>query len=157
MLAVLHLDNDFDQATTRLDGLRLDLPDVAVVLGHHLSEPGQHAGVVFRLDDQHHRVQLIALASPLDLDLSLLVVQQVLDVRALDRVHRHTSAPCDVADDRLTGNWAAALGQVGQQIALALDRDGVAAEGQDLGDGATQGTRRLSHRLQLVARQDSIQ
>ena len=55
MLAVLHLDNDFDQATTRLDGLRLDLPDVAVVLGHHLSEPGQHAGVVFRLDDQHHR------------------------------------------------------------------------------------------------------
>jgi len=43
-------------------------------------------------------------------------------------VHRDPAAAGDVADDFLSGQRIAALGEVGEQIALALDLDRALAE-----------------------------
>src|SRR4051794_3468335 len=91
VLPVAQLADDADRAAAGLAvGVGLDRGDVAAGAGDRLGEPGEHPLLVLDLDQQRHLVDLLLplRGLPLDLDLALRVVEQVLHVRAVDAVHR---------------------------------------------------------------------
>src|SRR4029077_5926783 len=114
LLAVAELADDADGAAAGLAvGVGLDGGDVAAGGGDRLGQPGEHPLLVLHLDQQRDLVDLVLPLLPLDLDLPLGVVEEDLDVLAVDPVHRDPAAAGDVDDDVLSRQRVAALGEVG--------------------------------------------
>ena len=60
MLSVLNFDDNLDQSPSRLEGIRFELTDVAVLLRHHICELGKNSWMVFGLDHEDARTDLVA-------------------------------------------------------------------------------------------------
>ena len=87
---------------------------------------GQHALAVLDLHRQPHGVgRGVAACVPFDVDAPLGVVQQVDDVGAVRRVHRHALAAGDVADDPLAADRVAAARADHHQVVGAAHGDAV--------------------------------
>src|SRR4029078_2827901 len=105
VLHVADLHGHVDPAAHVLGG-GLHRADVGVHPGDLGADRGHHALLVLHLHRQPDGERAVVLtgAVPLHLDAAVRVVHQVDDVRAGRRVHRHTLAAADVADDLLAAN-----------------------------------------------------
>src|SRR5919108_2937108 len=107
------------------DAARLD--DVAAGLGERPGEVLEEAVAVPGVDLQLDLERLLVLALPMDAHEALGILAQRGGVRAVVAVDRDAAPERHVADDRVAGHRAAALGQAQHHVVDALDADSVGA------------------------------
>src|SRR5579872_5549222 len=113
----------YDGAAVGFATVCFQAQDVGLFVEQSGGDLAQHARPVLGADVQGHRESMAHGARPFDFDLALRIVHQVLDVRAVDRMHRDALPTRDVAHDRLTADGVAALGAIGHQVVDALNLD----------------------------------
>ena len=84
--AIDHVDDQVDPHAVGLGALRLDMADVAPLLGDLGGDGRQHSRPIVHLDVQPHRLQQLAVALPVHLDTSVFLLQHTGDVAAVGRV-----------------------------------------------------------------------
>src|SRR5258708_5486529 len=120
------VEHDLDTGLA-IRGMSGDVADVALGVADDASDAFQHAETVVA---EHCKFYGIGggrgfVAGPFHIDAALWFVEQVCDVRTIDRMHGHAFAPRDVADNTFATNGIATSGPVDEHVALAFDRDGV--------------------------------
>ena len=119
----------------------LGLRDVDPVLGERLGDGGQEPGAVGAGDLDRDRTEGLGLVVPGDIDPAQRI--EVERLRALARVDGDAVTAADEADDGVAGDRGAALGELHQDVRLALHLD---PGDRALADGAAGGRRGLGGR-----------
>src|SRR5665213_447007 len=113
----------YDGAAVGLAAVGFQAQDIGLFVEQGGGKLAQHSRPVFRANHQLHRKSVANRARPFDLNLALRVVHQVLDIAAVDRMHRDALPPRHVAHNGLAADGIAALGAIGHQVIDALDLD----------------------------------
>src|SRR5712691_9048904 len=107
--------------------MRGDVLDVALGVTNDSSDALQHAEAIVAEDRQLYGISRRSglVAGPFDIDAAFGFVHQVCHVGTMDRMHGHTFAARDVADDTFSTDGIATLGAIDEHVALAADGDSV--------------------------------
>ena len=110
---------DRDAVTVRRGG---GGQDVHVGVGEHHGDVRQQPRAVERLDLDVHQEDAGLGGRPLDLDDAVGLFRQLLDVRAVAAVHRHSGAAGHESGDLIAGHRRAALGELAQHPGCTRNR-----------------------------------
>src|SRR2546428_3195249 len=118
LLAVIDLQRDID-ARVKLVRAALEHLDIRAGTADHPSDISQHAGPVFRADQQADREGGLGRARPFDANTPLGLVEKVLHVGTGGAVHRDTAGARGIDDDLISGGGTSALWAIHQSTRWA--------------------------------------
>ena len=140
------VEDDVDDGLA-VGGAGFDVADVGFGVADDACDLFQHAVAVVAENGELDRVSSRGrfVAGPRDVDAALGLVHQVHDVWTIDGVDGDALAARDVADDGFAADRVTTSGTIDEQVALALDDDGVVVAAEDAAHDAADSRRaRLS-------------
>src|ERR1019366_6253950 len=101
--------------------LRFEAADVGIFIREHAGELMQKAGPVVGVNHDANGERIARVARPVDFNLALGVVHEILHVRARPRVNRYPLAAGDIADDTFALDRVTALRPIDHDVVHAVD------------------------------------